>query len=105
MLKLRSPQTAHQIFWEHNNCPYVYEYDPTDDGPECVIIRNIYISHMAGLSLVPERVDFECEQMMLDATVSHIRNPETPTRDREALQLAALVSVFADRIRLRGMEL
>jgi hypothetical protein len=45
VLKLRSPQTAHQIFWEHDNCPLVYEYDPADDGPECQIIKAILASH------------------------------------------------------------
>lgn len=45
MLKLRSPQTVHQEYWEHNNCALVYEYDPTDDGPECSPIRLIRASH------------------------------------------------------------
>ena len=45
MLKLRSPQTAHQIFWEHNNCIHVYEYDPTADGPECAAAKVILASH------------------------------------------------------------
>lgn len=35
------PQTAHQIFWERNNCPFVYEYDPTEDGPEVEVITRI----------------------------------------------------------------
>ena len=26
--------SAHQIYWEQHNNPYVYEYDPVDDGPE-----------------------------------------------------------------------
>jgi hypothetical protein len=101
-IKLRSPQTAHQIFWEHNNCHHVYEYDPTDDGPECTLIRGIQASH-PGLST--ERADFEFEETMLDAVASRIRNPETLTREREALQLAALISVFADRLRFRGVIL
>lgn len=33
------PLTAHKIFWENRNNPHVYEYDPTDDGPEVEIIR------------------------------------------------------------------
>ena len=44
-IKPRSPQSAHQLFWEHNNCIHVYEYDPTDDGPECQIIKAILASH------------------------------------------------------------
>jgi hypothetical protein len=53
VLKLCSPQTAHQIFWEHNNCPHVYEYDPTDDGPEVGLIRGVRASH-AKLDLFNE---------------------------------------------------
>jgi hypothetical protein len=33
--------SAHRDFWEHHNNPYVYEYDPTDDGPEVHVIRLI----------------------------------------------------------------
>jgi hypothetical protein len=104
VLKLRSPQTAHQIFWEHNNCPLVYEYDPTDDGPECGIIRGIRVSHPCD-TLNVERGNFKFTSMMLDATASYIRNSETPTRDRTVLLLAASLSVFADSIRRRGVEL
>jgi hypothetical protein len=31
--------SAHQQYWECRNNPWVYEYDPTDDGPEVEIIR------------------------------------------------------------------
>lgn len=44
-IKPRSPQTAHEEFWEHNNCPHVYTYDPTDDGPEVFTIRGILATH------------------------------------------------------------
>lgn len=44
-IKLRSPQTAHHEYWEHNNCPHVYEYDPTDDGPETYTARAILAAH------------------------------------------------------------
>ena len=50
-------QTAHQIFWERNNCPFVYEYDPTDDGPEVEIatrIRAAYFDY-ADVQLAWER--------------------------------------------------
>ena len=33
------PLTAHRIFWETRNNPHVYEYDPTDEGPEVEIIQ------------------------------------------------------------------
>ena len=33
--------TAHREHWERFNNPYVYEYDPTDDGPEVEIITRI----------------------------------------------------------------
>jgi hypothetical protein len=44
-LKLRSPQSAHQEYWEHNNCALVYEYDPADDGPETIAARLIRATH------------------------------------------------------------
>jgi hypothetical protein len=37
--------TAHQEHWEHRNNPYVYEYDPTDDGPECGVAKIILSTH------------------------------------------------------------
>lgn len=49
-------QTAHQIFWERNNCPFVYEYDPTDDGPEVEIGRAI-LAMYTTLELIDERID------------------------------------------------
>jgi hypothetical protein len=36
--------SAHRECWEHRNCPLVYEYDPTDDGPE-IVARFILASH------------------------------------------------------------
>ena len=33
--------SAHRQYWESHNNPYVYTYDPADDGPEVVIIRRI----------------------------------------------------------------
>jgi hypothetical protein len=35
------PLTAHREHWERRHCALVYEYDPTDDGPEVDIIRRI----------------------------------------------------------------
>jgi hypothetical protein len=32
---------AHLLYWETHNNPHVYEYDPTDDGPEVEIIARI----------------------------------------------------------------
>jgi hypothetical protein len=40
---LPSP-SAHQDYWEHRNS-LVYEYDPTDDGPEVEAIIGIRINH------------------------------------------------------------
>jgi len=37
--------TAHRHYWERHNCPHVYEYDPTDDGPEVEAITRILASH------------------------------------------------------------
>jgi hypothetical protein len=38
---LWSEISAHQQHWECRNNPWVYEYDPTDDGPEVEIIRSV----------------------------------------------------------------
>lgn len=37
--------SAHQNYWEHHNNPYVYQYDPADDGPEVETITRINWSH------------------------------------------------------------
>jgi hypothetical protein len=37
--------TAHRLYWEQRNCAHVYEYDPTDDGPEVGTIRAIIDAH------------------------------------------------------------
>jgi len=37
--------TAHRSYWERHNCAYVYEYDPTDDGPEVEILKAIHATH------------------------------------------------------------
>ncbi len=43
---VRSPfwpeHSAHRDFWERHNCAHVYEYDPTDDGPEAMICCAVY---------------------------------------------------------------
>lgn len=51
------PQTAHQIFWERSNNPFVYEYDPTDDGPEVEVISRIRAAYLdyADIQLAWER--------------------------------------------------
>ena len=38
---LSPPLTAHREYWERRNCALVYEYDPTDDGPEVEIATRI----------------------------------------------------------------
>jgi hypothetical protein len=37
--------SAHQHYWERNNCAAIYEYDRTADGPEVEIINAIKITH------------------------------------------------------------
>ena len=37
--------SAHRSYWEQHNCAHVYEYDPTDDGPEIGAIRQIFYRH------------------------------------------------------------
>jgi len=37
--------TAHQEHWERHNNSYVYEYDPTDEGPEQSVARIILSTH------------------------------------------------------------
>jgi hypothetical protein len=43
--------SAHRAYWEQHNCAQVYEYDPTDDGPECEAITRI-IAHFPHLDPV-----------------------------------------------------
>jgi hypothetical protein len=40
-------ETVHQLFSQRNYLS-VYVYDPTEDGPECEIIRSILVSHSFG---------------------------------------------------------
>ena len=37
--------TAHEVYRDRQMCRFVYEYDPTDDGPECEIITRITAHH------------------------------------------------------------
>lgn len=37
--------SAHRAYWKQHNCAQVYEYDPTDDGPEVGAIRQIFYRH------------------------------------------------------------
>ena len=48
--------TAHQTNWERYNCAYVYQYDPTDDGPEAETVKAINATH-TPLELATERWD------------------------------------------------
>lgn len=100
MLKPRSPQTIHQEFWEHNNCAYVYAYDPTDDGPECGLIKGIQASH-SEFDLREERADFQYTAWIIGRIVCSIRGSKVPP----VILDTARASEFADRIRLRGVEL
>ncbi len=56
---VRSPfwpeHSAHRDFWERHNCAHVYEYDPTDDGPETVTCRAVF-SNYSVLDLNDERL-------------------------------------------------
>ncbi len=56
---VRSPfwpeHSAHRDFWERHNCAHVYEYDPTDDGPEAMICRAVFSNHNV-LDLNDERL-------------------------------------------------
>ena len=39
--------TAHRDYWERHNCALVYDYDPTEDGPEVEAgkaIRSVHTS-------------------------------------------------------------
>lgn len=40
--------SAHQEYWERNICALVYEYDPTDNGPEVETANAIFVSHYAS---------------------------------------------------------
>ncbi len=54
--------TAHRECWEMHNNSLIYEYDPTDDGPEAVTARLILASH-TQLDLYAERYETAARHM------------------------------------------
>lgn len=46
--------SVHQDYWERRNCSLVYEYDPTEDGPEWFVTRVILACHTSE-ELLTER--------------------------------------------------
>lgn len=48
--------SAHRLYWERYNCSHVYEYDPTDDGPETEIARAVGANYTFH-DLADERLD------------------------------------------------
>ncbi len=47
--------SAHREYWENRNNIHIYEYDPTDDGPEVGIINSIFAT--ATQDVLDERED------------------------------------------------
>lgn len=79
--------TAHRDFWEQSNCAHVYEYDPTDDGPEVEAIISVRINHPT-FDLVRERADYQFASLLLDKVAEAFKDPAT-----------------AEAMRMRGVRL
>ena len=58
-------QSAHRAYWELHNCAHVYEYDPTDDGPEAEVLSAIHASH-DSLDLAIEREHYLLYKILND---------------------------------------
>ncbi len=54
--------SAHREYWERHNCPHVYEYDPTDDGPEVEIVKSIVATALPDL--VNEAIDSVFQKLL-----------------------------------------
>lgn len=74
--------TAHRDFWERHNNPYVYEYDPTDDGPEVEAIIAVRINHPEA-TFIAECADYQFATMLLDKVAKTFKDPAM----REAMLL------------------
>jgi hypothetical protein len=57
--------TAHRSYWERHNCSFVYEYDPTDDGPEVEILKAIHANH-DPLDLLIEQESYKLFCLLID---------------------------------------
>ena len=49
--------SVHQQYWETHHNPYVYEYDPADNGPEVEAITRILASHPTLDVVVQKKVN------------------------------------------------
>ena len=59
--------SAHRSYWDQHNCAHVYEYDPTDDGPEVGAIRQIFYRH-DDLDIEIERNTYQIYLLLNDIT-------------------------------------
>lgn len=80
--------TAHRDYWERHNNPHIYEYDPTDDGPETVTPRLILSAHTAA-DLTNEREFFVLVSEAFDIVARDLTTNE----------------FVRDAMRLRGVRL
>ena len=60
--------TAHRAYWERNNCALVYEYDPSDDGPEVEVATAILSSHNEE-DLTVENWIFQIRQLLWEGEI------------------------------------
>lgn len=68
--------TAHRDYWERHNNPHIYEYDPTDDGPEVEAIISVRINHQTA-DLTIERAEFQFASMLMDKVAAAFKDPVT----------------------------
>ena len=95
---IKSKQTAHKDYRAWQRLAHgVYDYDSTDEGPECEILKAIHAAH-SDSELKEEREDFEYSQGICDYLAIHLRNNMTLQS-----RIMAAVSPYAVRLRLRGV--
>lgn len=80
--------TAHREYWERHNNPHVYEYDPTDDGPEAEIGVAIRVSHLSNLH------DEREEYLLISEIIDDL-----------AIDIRLNNFLMRDRLRLRGVQI
>jgi hypothetical protein len=86
------PVSAHRAYWENHNNPYIYEYDPTDDGPECHTISWINSTHT--------QTDIENER---EAFLRVLRGAQIINRIADSLTDALVYELFRRQMVRKGL--
>jgi crotonobetainyl-CoA:carnitine CoA-transferase CaiB-like acyl-CoA transferase len=70
---------AHRLNWETHNNPHVYEYDPTDDGPEIEIVARIKAAY-------PRTWDGSLRRILNDSYLVRLDRMKTECAARRILE-------------------